>query len=71
MEAASPSVPLLEAVEVLKDTKDSKKRKGPDERVPHVRPRWQPHVFGEDDSIHRAGFEACVLSELKDGLGST
>jgi TnpA family transposase len=69
--AAPPSEPLLGAVEVLKEMNAAKKRKVP-ETAPtdFVRPRWEPHVFGDDGSIDRAGFEACVLSELKDGLRS-
>jgi TnpA family transposase len=69
--AAPPSEPLLGAVEVLKEMNATKKRKVPDD-VPtgFVKPRWEPHVFDEDGNIDRTGFEACVLSELKDGLRS-
>ncbi|MDP9438195.1 MAG: Tn3 family transposase, partial [Actinomycetota bacterium] len=69
--AAPPSEPLLGAVGVLKEMNAAKRRKVP-ETAPtaFVRPRWEPHVFSEDGSIDRAGYEACVLSELKDGLRS-
>ena len=69
--AAPPSESLLGAVEVLKEMNAAKKRKVP-ETAPtdFVRPRWEPYVFGDDGSIDRAGFEACVLSKLKDGLRS-
>ncbi len=69
--AAPPSAPLLGAVEVLKEMNAKRKRKVPDGApTAFVKPRWEPHVFSEDGSIDRAGFEACVLSELKDGLRS-
>lgn len=49
----------------------AKKRKVQDHApTGFVKPRWEPHVFDEDGKIDRAGFEACVLSELKDGLRS-
>lgn len=69
--AATSAAPLLGAVEVIKEMNETGKRKVP-EHAPtaFVRPRWEPHVFAEDGSIDRAGFEACVLSELKDGLRS-
>jgi TnpA family transposase len=69
--AAPPSELLLGAVEVLKGMNAAKRRKVPDDApTAFVKPRWEPHVFAEDGSIDRAGFEACVLSELKDGLRS-
>jgi hypothetical protein len=69
--AAPPATPLLEAVEILKGMNAAKRRKVPDDApTGFVKPRWEPHVFAEDGSIDRVGFEACVLSELKDGLRS-
>jgi TnpA family transposase len=69
--AAPPSEPLLGAVETLKDMNAAKRRKVPDDApTAFVRPRWEPHVFSEDGSIERAGYEACVVSGLKDGLRS-
>jgi TnpA family transposase len=69
--AAPPSEPLLGAVEVLKEMNATKRRKLPDDApTAFIRPRWEPHVFAGDGSIDRAGYEACVLSELKDGLRS-
>ncbi|MDP9411718.1 MAG: Tn3 family transposase [Actinomycetota bacterium] len=69
--SSPPSAPLLGAVEVLKEMNAANKRKVP-ETAPtaFVKPRWEPHVFGEDGAIDRAQYEACVLSELKDGLRS-
>lgn len=69
--AAPPAAPLLGAVEVLKEMNSAKKRKVP-EGAPtaFVKPRWEPHVFTEDGSIDKGSYEACVLSELKDGLRS-
>ena len=69
--AAPPSEPLLGAVETIKEMNAARRRKVP-EHAPtaFVRPRWEPHVFAEDGTIDRAGYEACVLSELKDGLRS-
>ena len=69
--AAPPSEPLIGAVETLKEMNAAGKRKVP-EGAPtaFVRPRWEPHVFAGDGSIDRAGYEACVLSGLKDGLRS-
>jgi TnpA family transposase len=62
---------LLGAVEVLKEMNRAGKRKVP-EHAPtdFVKPRWEPHVFDDEGKIDRANFEACVLSELKDGLRS-
>lgn len=69
--AAPPASPLLGAVEVLKEMNHTGKRKVPDEApTGFIRPRWEPHVFDEDGKIDRRGFEACVFSELKDGLRS-
>jgi TnpA family transposase len=69
--AASPSEPLLGAVETLREMNASRRRKVPEDApTAFVRPRWAPHVFAEDGSIDRSGYEACVLSGLKDGLRS-
>ena len=69
--AAPPSAPLLGAVETLKEMNAAKRRKVPDDApTAFVKPRWVPHVFAADGSIDKGGYEACVLSELKDGLRS-
>ena len=69
--AAPTSAPLLGAVEVLKEMNSAKRRKVPEDApTSFVRSRWEPHVFAEDGSIDRGGYEACVMSELKDGLRS-
>ncbi len=68
--ASGPSESLLQALHLLKEMNESKRRKIP-EHAPtdFVKPKWEKHVF-KVNGIDRNYYEICALSELRNHLRS-
>jgi TnpA family transposase len=68
--AAPPSLPLLAAIQLLRELNESGKRKVPEDApASFVKPRWSGHVF-TSEGIDRHYYELCALTELRNSLRS-
>ncbi len=68
--ATSASLPVIKALEVIKELNISGGRKVPESAdTSFVKPRWLKHVI-KGDTIDRHYYEMCALAELRSGLRS-
>lgn len=68
--AAKASLPVLEALEVIKELNISGRRNVPDSApTSFIKPRWSKHVF-KVNRIDRHYYEMCALAELRNCLRS-
>jgi TnpA family transposase len=68
--ATTASLPVLKALEVIKELNISGRRHVPESApTSFVKPRWSKHVF-KGDSIDRHYYEMCALAELRSCLRS-
>ncbi len=68
--AASPSLPLLQALLILRELNISGRRNVPTSAPTNfIKPRWRNHVFN-GERINRHYYEMCALSELRSALRS-
>ncbi len=68
--ATSASLPVLKALDVIKELNRSGGRNVPESvDTSFVKPRWSKHVF-KGDTIDRHYYEMCALAELRSGLRS-
>ncbi|MFE0506440.1 Tn3 family transposase [Peribacillus butanolivorans] len=59
--------PLLQAVEIIREMNDSRKRKVPVAApVDFVSNRWKKHLYEKDGTINRHYYEMAVLTELRE-----
>jgi TnpA family transposase len=62
---------LREAIEILRDLDESRKRKIPDDApVDFIDAKWWNYIFDEKDRIVKKYYELCVLFELRTKLRS-
>lgn len=68
--ATFSSLPILKALEVIKELNISGRRNVPESTdISFVKPRWLKHVLS-GNTINRHYYEMCALSELRNGLRS-
>jgi len=68
---ASPAMPVIRAIDCLKEMYDTGARKVPGKApVSFIKARWRRYVFPARADIDRRYYELCVLSELRDHLRS-